>query len=37
MGTRGSNGKFLSKSEQLQVILNSNAAEDDYHTWIRMG
>ena len=26
---------FLSKSEQLDLILKSNPAEDDIHTWIR--
>ena len=27
--------KVLSKAEQLEIILKSNPAEDDYHTWIR--
>ncbi len=27
--------KFLSKEEQLAVILKENPAEDDFHTWIR--
>lgn len=37
MGGRGakSSGGFLSKSEQLSLILKVNPAEDDYHTWIR--
>ena len=26
---------FLSKEEQLAIILNENPAEDDFHTWIR--
>ena len=33
-GTTQTNG-YLSKTQQLQVVLNTNPAEDDLHTWIR--
>lgn len=45
MGGRGSGSRMqrngsstdapLSKSEQLEIILDANPAEDDIHTWIR--
>ena len=31
----GSTSNYLSKSQQLNIILESNPAEDDIHTWIR--
>lgn len=35
MGSVGKSSGFLSKSEQLDLILRENPAEDDSHTWIR--
>ena len=35
MGSTGKSTGFLSKAEQLEVILRENPANDDMHTWIR--